>query len=231
MFDLDAYLESGRLFVTKAPGVRDYTWRLLTIKEYSAFERLRRANVLSDMEIYYEVFKRCFVGNVDYLHEDTPFGLLMSMGKFIMAISGDEIQSGVKYDIAAMREQYQTGSVDQYMKRICIIAFAYRPEEVDDWNRIELIEKFVIAEAVLVNKNGYQPIDLNEIKSEAELIEDQKLEGKKKRKSNKINMEEQNARINQEIGMSIDDQDMIMDEQRAALDRARAAKLDKMKRR
>jgi len=182
MFDLDLYIESRQLYVTQAPGGIDLAWRLLTLKELSAFIKLKAAGALSLNEIYYEVFRRVYMGNVDYLPEDLFFGIVRGVGELCLGLSGEYTQDNVKQDIIHARNLHEHASVDEHMKRVCVVAFGYKPEDIENWNRPELISKFVLGESLLKHKFGTEPLNVEGIYTAKELQEKQERERKDRAK-------------------------------------------------
>lgn len=178
MFDIKTLIESsGNLYRTTIPSGESFVWRLLTLKEYNAFRGLREAKVLSPLELYEAVFNHCFIGDSDAINGDLPAGYFCAMGELIMHLSGDGSFSSERDEIDNARLQYPMNSVQETMKRIILIAFpGYLPENIDNWTRPELLKKFVLAEAVLVNKGDYEPLDTKKIQSAAEAAKKQKID-------------------------------------------------------
>lgn len=163
--DLDVLMESSALFRTTFPGSYAFTWRLLTLKEYTKFRALRDSGSMHPFMLHNLVFERCYVGEVGLLHRDMPAGITIAVGECIMWLSGDcELESLVN-DIELARMHYPTDGVKEFMKRIVFTAFpAYVEEDADGWTYPELIRKFTISEAILVNRGlDYQPLDTRKI--------------------------------------------------------------------
>lgn len=181
--------------MTTLPTGEQFTWRLLTLKEYRVFRGLREAGVYSPLYLYESVFDHCFLGDSDAINGNLPAGYFSAMGELIMHLSGDASFSNERDEIETARMSYPMDSVQETMKRIILIAFpAYTPEVVEDWCRPELLKKFVLAEAVLVNKGGYEPIDTKKIMSADQAA---------KKKSSPIDFRRENAEFDQSMGDSL----------------------------
>lgn len=178
MIDLDTIIDSGGLYQSSFPDGSSYTFRLLTLKEYRIFMGLRRGGVFTEQMLAYEAFKRCFVGNVELLDGNLPAGIPISIGSLILYWSGDCQYDTLIQDISAARENYNFQDVYEVMKRICIVAFEYSPEEIEGWTRPTLLKRFVEAEAMLVFKmpNQYTPLDLKKIQFGGEKVARQTID-------------------------------------------------------
>jgi hypothetical protein len=195
MIEIKTLLESGGLYMTTLPTGEQFTWRLLTLKEYRVFRGLREAGTYSPHYLYESVFDHCFLGNSDAINGNLPAGYFSAIGELIMHLSGDASLSNERDEIETARMQYPMDSVQETMKRIILIAFpAYTPEAVEEWCRPELLKKFVLAEAVLINKGGYEPIDTKKI-----MTADQAS----KKKSSPIDFRRENAEFDQSMGDSL----------------------------
>lgn len=164
MIDIKTLLESEGLYQTTLLTGEQFTWRLLTMKEYRVFRGLREANTMSLLFLYEMVFDHCYLGNADAINGHLPAGYFPAIGECIMWLSGD-CGTNERDEIEVARMKYAGNSVLETMKRIVYIAFPYLPEQVENWTRAELVRKFTLAEAVLVNKGGYELLDTKKIMS------------------------------------------------------------------
>lgn len=162
MLDIDLLIESEELFMTSLPGGPSFTWRLLTLKEYKVFSTLRAQGVYNDLQLYYEVFDRCYIGEPMAINGNIRAGIFLSIGQLIMYLSGDSGATEAE-EIEAARAGYHTAGVLEVMKRVVIMAFSYRPEELEKWTRRKLFRMFVEAEALLQNTSEYMPLDTSKI--------------------------------------------------------------------
>lgn len=162
MLDIDLLVESEGMFMTTLPEGPSFTWRLLTMKEYRVFSTLRAGGVLSEWELYDKVFTRCYVGEALAINGHLPAGIFLSIGELIMHLSGDAHASEGE-EIDAARSMYNQAGVLEVVRRIVLLAFPYKPEELDHWTRQKLFKTFVEAEAVLQNRGDYQPLDTSKI--------------------------------------------------------------------
>ena len=166
MIDIKTLIESDGLYQTTLLTGEKFTWRLLTMKEYRVFRGLREVglNQIELLFLYDQVFEHCYIGNANAINGHMPAGYFPAIGEAIMWLSGD-CGANERDEIEVARMKYNAGSVIETMKRICLMAFPYLPEQVDNWTRPELLRKFTIAEAVLVNKGGYELLDTKKIMS------------------------------------------------------------------
>lgn len=191
MTDIDLLIESDGLFRTTFFDGTSFTYRLLTLKEYKVFSTLVATRATSVHILHEKIFERCYVGSLEAIPGHLPAGYTQSIGELILWLSGGSEKETAIEDIAAARNSYPADSLQEYMKRVILIAFAaYKPEEIDSWTRRDLIKSFVLAEAVLINKiPGYQPMDLDSIS----------LDGKRSKKE-LINFKKENAQLKSQLG-------------------------------
>ena len=162
MLDIDLLVESDGMYMTTLPEGQTFTWRLLTMKEYQVFSTLRNQGVWHEYQLYDKVFDRCYVGDTRAINGNLPAGIFMSIGRLIMYLSGD--CSGEERDeIDAARMHYNQAGVLEVVKRVILMAFPYKPDELEVWTRRKLMRIFVEAEAVLQNRGEYQPLDTSKI--------------------------------------------------------------------
>lgn len=191
MLDIDLLVESDGMYMTTLPEGPSFTWRLLTMKEYKVFSTLRDQGVYHEYEIYSRVFDRCYVGEARAINGNLPAGIFMSIGRLIMYLSGD-CAGEERDEIEAARSQYNLVGVLEVVKRVILIAFPYKPDELETWTRRKLMRIFVEAEAVLQNRDGYTPLDTSKIMTA----------GEAQAKANKpvVDMRRENAELGQEFG-------------------------------
>jgi hypothetical protein len=191
MVDIDLLVESDGLYMTSLPSGESFVWRLLSLKEYRTFAALRAGAVLSAMELHTKVFDRCYVGDPRVINGNLPAGIFLAIGELILHLSGD-MAGDEAAEIDSAREQYAVASVQEVMKRVVLMAFPYKPEELDDWTRPRLTRTFVQAEAVLANKSGYEPLDTSKIMTPEQIAKQQ----------NKpvVDMRRENREIGDEFG-------------------------------
>lgn len=158
-------MESDGLFQTTFPDEGSFVWRLLTLKEYTRFKALKDSHAMNEFFLHTLVFERCYAGNPNTLHRDLPAGIPIAIGQCIMWLSGECELTTLVEDIAQARQYYPSDSVKEFMKRIVFTAWpSYTEEDADTWTYPQLVRKFAVAEAILVNRGvGYEPLDLRKI--------------------------------------------------------------------
>lgn len=160
MIDIQTLIENKHLYRTTLPSGEEFTWRLLTMKEYDVFRRLREAGVYPPLVLYSEVFDYCYQGVSEVINGNLPAGYFSAIGELIMWLSGDSVINNEKQEIEEARSKYNTHSVTETIKRVILMAFpSYTPDSFNEWTRDQLMEKFVIAEAVLVGRGGQWLLD------------------------------------------------------------------------
>lgn len=165
MSRIDKILNSGKLFRTEYHDGKGFTYRLLTLKEYSAYRSLIDSGRELPIQVWVDVFKRCLVGDPALLSGRVPLGMYANIGQLIMWLSGDSAGETIKNDIIVARSMYDAESVLEHMKRTIWAAFpSYKIEDLEDWTRIQVLERFAVAEAVLITRiPEYKPLDVSEI--------------------------------------------------------------------
>lgn len=213
MLDIDQLLKSGDLYQTEFEDGTKVLYRLLTLKEYRIFRALRDASALHPWEIGSLVWDRCRVG--PELALTVRAGVEISVGEFIMWLSGDCDAVTIKEDIEALRASYPIKAVSEFMKRVICIAFpSYKWEDLDELTRPDLLQRFIVAEAVLMNKSpDYKPLDLKSLVGPGEAD-----------KKPKINFKQENRAIRRAMAG-----DTERDEQVSGLSMAQIAKLKQAK--
>ncbi len=198
--NIDTLVESGgRLYRTTFPDLDiSFSYRLLTMKEYRVFVKLREGDLLPPLVLAEEVFNRCYLGTASLISQDLPAGLTVSVGQLVMWLSGDCEQDTLKQDIKIARRSNPADTVLNHMMAVINMAFsAYSLEDMDSWTRPELLEKFTIAENVLSLQNPeFQRMQLKDIKTPEEMA---KMKAKKKNKG-PVNFEADNRAIQKAMG-------------------------------
>ena len=181
--DIDTLVESGgRLYRTTFPELGiSFSYRLLTMKEYKVFVKLRDGGVLPPLVLAEEVFNRCYLGTASLISKELPAGVTVSVGQLVMWLSGDCEQDTLKQDIKIARQSNPPDTVLNHMMAVINMAFsAYSLEDMGAWTRPELLEKFTIAENILGLQNPeFQRMQLKDIKTPEEMAE---MKAKKKNK-------------------------------------------------
>lgn len=166
-----------------------FTWRLLSLKEYHKMRSIREAGLMPASLFYYEVFNYCYVGNSDAISGSIPAGIFISIGELCMYLSGDKGIEEDKQDLIRARNSYNVNGLYEGMKRTIINAFpAYTPEQVDAFNREQILSKFVLAEHVLADVSEYKFLDVSSIMTVKEIERKNAL--KKKKEEAKMKREE-----------------------------------------
>lgn len=167
MLALSELLEGKDLYHTKFPEGWEFLWRLLTLKEYRIFSALRSSGVLAEEYIYYEVFERVYQGDPKLVNQQMPVGVICSIGRLAMWLSGDCSAVTLPDDLAKMRAEYKPSDSYEVFKRVILTALpAYKLEDLDAMNRLELLRLFVTAEeAIKARVENYQPVSFVQPKS------------------------------------------------------------------
>lgn len=160
--DLNLLIESDGLYTTTLPEGPSFTWRLLSMKEYRVFSSLRNQGIWHEYQLYGKVFDHCYVGDSRAINGNLPAGVFLSIGRLIMYLSGD-CTGEERAEIDAARAAYNQSGVLEVVKRVVLMAFPYKPDELESWTRRKLMKIFVEAEAVLQNRGEYQPLDTSKI--------------------------------------------------------------------
>ncbi len=221
MFDIKTLMESKGLYVTQLPSGEKFTWRLLTLKEYSIFRGLKEAGTILPLFLYEEVFSYCYVGNADVINGNLPAGLFVSLGELILHLSGGGDIQNEKDEIETARMAYPADSVIETVKRIVLLAFsAYTPDDIEKWTRPELLRKFTIAEAVLVNRGGYEKLDTRKIMTSEQMA--------KKQKSPPIDFRKENMELDGKMGDAMRPHMLDMPPEALAAKQAQTNKLERL---
>lgn len=229
MTDFDALSQGAELFVTRLPSGQSFTWRLLTLAEYSKLHALRESQAMHELLFYSAVFDRCYAGDPRAINGDLPAGVFVAIGRLIMWLSGDSTGETQSEDLDLVREAYPANSVTEHIKHVILMAFtSYTPDDLDQWTRVKLLKTFAIAESVLVKRGavqqaGYQPLDTRKIMTEEQI-----------QKKEQIDYARDNAEINKAMSGQKHILDRDVDELRGAmvrrqkLERKEAQRLDQI---
>ena len=197
MVDVATILDSNGLYQTHLPNGSKVTWRLLALKEFRAFQALANSGV-SEYYLYDQVFDHCYIGIASLIDSDIPVGWCMSIGKLIYNLSGGAGQ--FKEELEMARINNPQDSIDGYMKRIVLRAFpSYTFEDIEGWTRPLLLQRFVVAEQILMeNGSGYEMLQLKDI-----LTPEQKARhAKRQQKAQGINFGQENASLQKATNMA-----------------------------
>lgn len=161
---IDEILEAkGNIYQTIMPqeGIT-FRYRLLTLKEYKVHRLLIDNQMINQEDCFMKVFERCFLGQSFLLSDDLPAGILISIGRLIMWMSGDSDGETLIRDIERHRLINPTESVYAYIQAAILTAIpSYTIEEMEDWDREKLLKIFTIAENVLEKqREGYSRLTL-----------------------------------------------------------------------
>ena len=184
---LKTFLENNQnIYTTSIPGYGNYSFRLLSLKEYKRIGLLRDVYDFLSWELEEEVFSYCYVGDKDSLPLNLPAGITVSIGKLILKLSGDSGTNDIIRDIAISRKKNPTDTLHEYMRAVIISAIpSYSLEQIESWDRLEFIRKFTICENILKKKDeNYELLDLTKIGKE-----------KKKKENKQIDFAAENAAI------------------------------------
>ena len=186
----------GSVYRTSFPGTDvAFEWRLLSLKEYKAFRGIRASGLIPAYVLSEMVFERCYLGDPLLISKDIPAGYTISLGDLIMYISGDCDSETLKQDIQQAAALHPADTTMEYMRAAILTAFpSYTLEDMDNWNRNQLLRHFVVAENILLRKNPeYERLDPSTIMTPEEYQQ-------KHAKRQGINFTEENAGIRKAMG-------------------------------
>ena len=214
---IDDILEAdGNIYQTIMPeeGV-SFRYRLLTLKEYKVHRLLIDNQMLNERDCFMKVFERCFLGQSFLLSDDLPAGILISIGRLIMWMSGDSDGQTLIQDIDRHRAINPTESVYAYMQAAILTAMpAYTVETLENWDRERLLKVFTIAENVLEKqREGY-----------ARLTLEMKEPGKRQKPAHGIDFEKENRAIRKHQNP------MDLEQTQENLNKEQLQKLERMRR-
>jgi len=198
--DIDAIINAdGNLYQTWIPDHDlTFTYRLLTLREFKVFRGLRDSGVLSPDQAADQAFERCYTGNLEFISDNIPAGIIISLGTLILYLSGDCDSDTLQADITLSRQLHPMDTVFEYMRSVIVTAFpAYNLEDIEAFSRQQFIRHFTIAENVLAKQNPeYSFLDLSEIKSSEQMA----LEQQQKQNAPPIDFRKENAQIRKAMG-------------------------------
>lgn len=145
-----------------------FEFRLLKIREFALFNKLLTGGNIPPFFIYEEVFNLCYLGDVKFLHRNTPIGCIISTGELIYSLSGGDTGEQFLFNIAEERNAHPADSLYEHMKSIIFSAFSSLClRDIDEMTEKEFIRNFVAAENVLLKtRPGYKQMDLKQIYDE-----------------------------------------------------------------
>jgi hypothetical protein len=231
--DINLLFEGYDIYRTQIASWK-FSYRLLTLHEYKVLRGLLVSQTLDQLQVYLEAFKRCYIGNSDFLNSKTPVGVYLSVGRLIMYLSGDCEQDTLKTDIQIARSLYATASVQERMRHTIFIAFpSYTIDDTEKWSRPDLIRKFIIAENALLQRGTeYIPLDVNEILSPEEFeIAQKQITSQQKKKTQHIDFKKESSELESELGFwnKWDREEAEVLKEKGGLTVSQAQKLDKMR--
>lgn len=146
----------GNLYQTVIPQEDiSLNYRLLNLKEYSLYKKFRDNGIYNEYDCYMRVFERCFLGEVSLLSPNLPAGILISIGRFIMWLSGDCDNHTLANDIDRHRHMTPPDNVFSVMISTILTAMpVYKYEELLHFDRERLLRLFTVAENALVFQNA-----------------------------------------------------------------------------
>ncbi len=185
---IDELLETnGTIYQTILPdesGI-SFRYRLLTLKEYNLFLKFRHLKLFDEYSLATKVFERCFLGHASLLSDDVPAGIIISIGKLILWLSGDCDSFTLDADLDRHRNSNPPNTVFSYIRSVIVTVFPmYTLETIESWDREEILKKFAIAENILEKqREGYQRLKL------------ERVDKKKQKTKHGINFEKENAML------------------------------------
>ena len=196
---------NGNIYQTIVPKESvSLRYRLLSLKEYNVYRSLRSGGILNLEETAMSVFERCFLGEVSFLSDNLPAGILISIGNLILWLSGDCDQHTLMEDLERHKVMNPNTTVYSYIQAAIATAFpVYSMEEMESWDREELLKKFTIAENILEKqREGYQRLKLEKVGSKkpktAHGIDFEKENRALRKHQNPMDIEETQSKIQEE---------------------------------
>ena len=160
--DIQGLITSGEDIYQTQYGGESFLWRPLTLREYRRIAALRAIGTFAPDGDAVAAFKLCCYNAQRFLtRASTPAGFVITVGRLIMWVSGDCNDETFFQDLEAFRAQSFNAPVYEHMKRVIALAYpSYRMDEMDEWNRTRLFEKFISAEKMIVMKGfpNYKPL-------------------------------------------------------------------------
>ena len=166
---IDELIETnGSIYQTIIPETGQvFRYRLLTLKEYNVFVKIRSIGLMDNFSLSMSAFERCYLGEASILSQNLPAGILISIGELILWLSGDCDQYTLDKDLQKHRAINPSNSVFDYIRAAIITAFpTYTIEDIEGWNREQLLSRFTIAENIIEKqREGYQRLELKREKN------------------------------------------------------------------
>lgn len=164
--DWNTLLTSKNVFRTQYTDGLVFYWRLLTNKEYRVFKSIQHTQDLPNVLLFVKIFETCCLDFSTMKYADVPIGCLITLGEVMLYLSGDCEAETFANDLTQMRTVHAGDSVPEHMLKVVLTAFpSYTMEDIESWDRLELIEKFVLAENSLLYRGiKIQPLDLKKVK-------------------------------------------------------------------
>lgn len=140
-------------------------YRLLSLKEYNVYKTMQMNGILNNEECFMNVFERCFLGNINFLSDNLPAGILISIGRLIMWLSGDSDNITLMEDIERHRQMSPGNTVYSYMQSAIVTAMPfYSIEKIESYDRESFLRLFTIAENILEKqRENYTRLTLEKI--------------------------------------------------------------------
>lgn len=208
-------LLSSDHYMVNWPGIGQFTFRLLTLREFRKISVLRSTGYFFLDELEEKVFDMCYTGKSFLLPDDMVAGVCISIGRLILHMSGDCDTKSIINDISLSRNRNPADTLHEYMRAVVIAAFpCYSLEDIEGWSRVEFVRRFSISENVLKKKDAnYEFLDLSKIGKEP----------KKKKEAHGIDFAAENAAMmrNQNPMDVQETMDKLSVEQARKLDRRR----------
>jgi hypothetical protein len=180
--DLKRVLESNHeLYNIAFDEHLSFQFRVLNIKEYNLINKLLTGGTIPPFFIYEEIFNICFLGRVEFIPSNIPFGYIVSTGELILFLSGRKKIEEFLIDVAQERNEHPPDSIFEHMKCMIFAAFPILTlKSVEMMTEKEFIRNFVAAENVLSKtKPEFNKMDLGRIYKEIKGIKDEPVQPKR----------------------------------------------------
>ncbi len=189
--------DSGRVFY----------FRMLSLKEYERFNRIRSQALFHEWLFYEEVFKYSYLNDYDLLPDDIAAGFCVSIGQLVMYLSGDCDRETILIDIQSARQEHPENSLLEYMRTVIFSVFhSYTMEDIDSWDRKKFLKIFTVAENILSKqREDFKRLSLSDL--------EKSMNGKTKKNPNgPIDFEAENRAISQNTDR-IENENILSQEQ------------------
>lgn len=163
--DWNTLLTNRNIFRTQYTDTLVFYWRLLTNREYKVFKSIQRTGDLPGSLLFVKIFETCCLDYSPQVYGDVPIGCLISLGEVMLYLSGDCDAETFASDLTQLRTIHAGDSVSEHMLKVVLTAFpSYSMEDIESWDRLEFIERFVLAENALLYRGvKITPLDLTKI--------------------------------------------------------------------